>query len=353
MNSQCLKIIIFLLLLPLQGCQPVKLDKLSLPKDFGDDTQISLSLSTISISDSLLLSGAATSVTVTIRDTLNNIYTKNSLTIACSISGGVSDGSFSSVTDNQDGTYSLTLTSSTSGTASKVSCSINDQSITSTAPQLTVEFTPLAISGVALWLDASQLNLSNNDSVSSWTDLSGKDNHSEQATAGSQPTFLTGQLNSQPAVSFDGTDDFLQLTTAITMTPATVFIVGRYNASTTMPYMGNDTNNAFIGYAGGSVYYFSTIDNISVTNALPSSYQIYAANAYPTGTDSTISIDGASVVTGDLSLGASSILYIARRNAERFNGDIAEVIIYETNLSTAQVSQVESYLSDKYAITIP
>jgi len=42
-----------------------------------------------------------------------------------------------------------------------------------------------------------------------------------------------------------------------------------------------------------------------------------------------------------------------RRNAERFLGQIAEVIIYSTNISLADFTLVENYLSNKYGITVP
>lgn len=58
-----------------------------------------------------------------------------------------------------------------------------------------------------VWLDATQLGLSNGASVAEFTDVSGNGRHFVQATPSSQPTFLTSGINGLPAVEGDGVDD--------------------------------------------------------------------------------------------------------------------------------------------------
>jgi hypothetical protein len=53
-------------------------------------------------------------------------------------------------------------------------------------------FSPDDIASLFRWYDASQLALSDNDPVSSWTDLSANADHAVQATGTNQPTFKTG-----------------------------------------------------------------------------------------------------------------------------------------------------------------
>ena len=94
-------------------------------------------------------------------------------------------------------------------------------------------------SNLELWLDASDLSLSDGDDVSSWTDVSGNGN---DATAGNAPTFVSGgntsNLNGRAAVSFDGSDDYLSLSSNITSVDGTYFIV-------TIKPGGEDTGNAY------------------------------------------------------------------------------------------------------------
>lgn len=68
--------------------------------------------------------------------------------------------------------------------------------------------------GGDLLLDSRYLALNNNDAVSSWTNRANSSNNAAQATAANQPTYQTNQLNGNPAVSFDGSDDFVSWTAA-------------------------------------------------------------------------------------------------------------------------------------------
>ena len=73
-----------------------------------------------------------------------------------------------------------------------------------------------SIEGLALWLDASNIDglnnstLSDGDAIPVWNDLSGNENHGSQSDADSQPIVLATDLNGLDVVSFDGTNDYLQ-----------------------------------------------------------------------------------------------------------------------------------------------
>ena len=60
------------------------------------------------------------------------------------------------------------------------------------------------IEDLSLWLDASSLELEDGALVSSWTDLSGNENHATQDNDGNKPTFKTNILNGKPAIRFGG-----------------------------------------------------------------------------------------------------------------------------------------------------
>ena len=64
---------------------------------------------------------------------------------------------------------------------------------------------------VAVWLDASQLGLTNGDTVSTWSDLSGNSNDAVQGGSTVRPVFQTNQVNGLPSIAFDGTNDNLNI----------------------------------------------------------------------------------------------------------------------------------------------
>ncbi len=60
-----------------------------------------------------------------------------------------------------------------------------------------------------LWLKADTGVDATGGSVSAWTDQSGNDNSASQGNPAHQPGHQANALNGQPAVQFDGTDDYL------------------------------------------------------------------------------------------------------------------------------------------------
>lgn len=65
-------------------------------------------------------------------------------------------------------------------------------------------------------------SLNNNDAVSSWSNRNGS-NNAEQSASSNRPTYLTNDLNGCPAVSFDGSNDFLAWTGVNSATVMTIF----------------------------------------------------------------------------------------------------------------------------------
>jgi hypothetical protein len=87
---------------------------------------------------------------------------------------------------------------------------------------------PADIADCVLWLRADSLSLSDTDPVASWGDESGEGNNFVQATGGNKPLYRTGIIGGQPAVVFDGTDDFMTAphTASLNITsPHTCFFV--------------------------------------------------------------------------------------------------------------------------------
>ena len=227
-------------------------------------------------------------------------------------------------------------------------------------------FSPPKISGLKLWLKADSLSLSNNDPVASWTDSSGSGNDAAQSTAGNKPIFNTNIINSLPAVQFDGTDDFMTLAgnpipanndetiftviqptlnTASQKTYATII----HGQTATFFHVAKLSTNFWGTYTGGT-------GDLSSTNALVSGTNYLLGNtSKQDGTSCVLYQRGVQVASRAEQevgvTGASSGLGKDLVNANRqYAGYIAEVIIYDSVLSTGNRQKVDAYLINKYAL---
>ena len=70
------------------------------------------------------------------------------------------------------------------------------------------EFTPIQLSGLNLWLDATDYTTLtfNSGNISQWRDKSGSGRHASQGTASAQPEYLATGLGGRPTIRGDGTD---------------------------------------------------------------------------------------------------------------------------------------------------
>ncbi len=227
-----------------------------------------------------------------------------------------------------------------------------------------------------IWLDANQLTgLSNLDLVPTWTDESGNSNNATQGSSSRQPRYVTGAVNGLPALNFDGANDYVQIGAVPALESADMswFIVASANNNThtgillRCAYSGSSANkswwntyittntNAFLTYFRENTSSAMIVDPIpytagynSYTTVVDGSAQL---DAYKNGT--LIGSDPGTVTTTPsnhthLRIGANTITTNAY-----FNGRVAEVIVYNTNLGVAERTIVQNYISSKYAISIP
>jgi hypothetical protein len=224
---------------------------------------------------------------------------------------------------------------------------------------------PGGVAGAALWLDASRLTgISNGDAVATWTDASGNGHTAIQGASTSRPVYVASAVNGQPAVQFDGVNDYLQNTSFTTLSGqrgATAFVV--FQADTPSANLvafcesGRNVNSQVYGnlahaYATtgkwGRVAFTSR--NWTIWNSVYDGTQ--GSNAtrlklYLDGVGQTLTY-GATIPTV-LSTGAG---YDVGRpqgtNLAYWDGRIAEVIVYARTLSPSERLAVEGYLKTKY-----
>jgi hypothetical protein len=208
--------------------------------------------------------------------------------------------------------------------------------------------------------------------VSLWADQSASAKDVAQATAAAQPVYNTTSnlINFNPDLGLDGTNDVLS-NTAISHTAATngedMFAVVLPNAVAgvhnivglgNVASSSNSTEFRFIAnqlqYGAGNG--FTTITNTATSNGI---VQLANASRSNTGAGASLLLNGASVASNtiapmftldQLNIGARRI---TAANSQFFNGRIAEVAVYNRQLTTAERQKVASYLAIKYGITLP
>jgi hypothetical protein len=227
-------------------------------------------------------------------------------------------------------------------------------------------FDPAKISGLAVWLDASDASTlfnatsggslpANNAIVARWEDKSGNGRHFTRATA-NQPTRVTSAVNSKDAVRFVGAQ-------YITRTGGTfgaadivdVFFVSQ-TSDTAYVFLSSSTN--------GGAYYDATQNNGNsalggFNSPTVSQYRVNGANVTNTrsalltargSTANILSVIG-STVTGSAWEG----LELNYRHGGGFDvsdGYACELLIYSSSVSTADRNAIESYLGNKWGVTI-
>lgn len=193
------------------------------------------------------------------------------------------------------------------------------------------------ISGLLVRYSASDIEgLNDGDAVATWDDLVGTKDLT-QATSDYQPLYKTNIVNGQPALLFDGSNDVLL--TAYTVTGMrTIIVVAKYSAATFASFNGLltcGTNYVFIGY-GGQTYFLADLGtyytdgaeaNTNVTNA----WHVFAVKR------------GADYISSAVQVGKD------RTEAGRFwNGYVAEILVYDSNLSAEDFASINAYLKAKY-----
>lgn len=237
-------------------------------------------------------------------------------------------------------------------------------------------FNPMQVGGLKLWLDASDPNAngtlpSNNASISSWVDKSGNSNTVSQGSGSLQPIFKTNILNGKPVVRFDGVNDLMAKSSATALANQnTIFVVGTSNGNsfilgTFFDYSNNSATNTGINlfqegtprYVAG--FYDGTLHQATTgaTITLPATAVIYL---YNDGANGYIYKNGTlydSVASGNINNSGTRVYTIgALLNgvANYFlNGDVAEVIFYNSNLSSANKLLINRYLGNKWGISVP
>jgi hypothetical protein len=241
-------------------------------------------------------------------------------------------------------------------------------------------FAPSIVSGLQLWLDASDpwtLNettagtsgVSSGSSVKRWQDKSGNARHCTEATNG--PTRQVAAINGIDVLRFNGTSNFLQgSVTPVGGNTRTVFVVAKSATSSGQELVqlgiapASGSFNGFLlrqRYIGSDSFIGGDVrtNNLTVTSTqLPITSTFVACIVQTTNTSHQYFHNATSyTVSGSINSFTADPGYLigtAKSDSSStlgyWNGDVCEVLVYDTALSSANRSAVESYLMSKWGI---
>lgn len=243
------------------------------------------------------------------------------------------------------------------------------------------EFAPTALSGLQMWLDAADANtltIASDSNVSAWADKSGRANGVSQATASNQPSrYLTANgLSGMRFVAASGGDWFRGLfTTPLSTTKIAAFTVFEMTSNaqnyarvlSLSPLNSNDFINGAFGMniqrdIGASA--IKTNANSSESAAAAITYStMYVTSVVYDGTSNILNLNGSTIVSRAYNTGftisRSGIGFQAfsevSGSADRHDGAINEVILYNSNITPFDTQKVEGYLAWKWGLqgTLP
>ena len=234
-------------------------------------------------------------------------------------------------------------------------------------PPATLPFSPRNISGCQLWLDAadqSSMTLSGS-SVIVWNDKSGNGYHMNTLTptatwtgSATYPTIGTS-INGLQTVNFVAQSGLKQGTTLDGV--KNFFWVGRIAApigsgDVSFFLLGHDTHFDWHSNQYGGRFVHPELTQTGIYNASPTSLFTSDSSAVTNAPFSSVNMPSAPNVS---LLSVAGITGTTRyqgicydRNANLgWCGDLAEVVIFNSALTTSQRQQVEGYLAQKWGLT--
>ena len=249
---------------------------------------------------------------------------------------------------------------------------------------------PTQITGLQLWLDASDADtlfdatsggslVAADGTVKRWEDKSGNNRHATEAING--PQRKTAVQGGKDVLRFDGSNDslassdFLDLSAGQAITASAVMKRGATGSTHTIlckfdaTNIGSEEDGWFFrftntdalnaGFAKDGEY--TQRSSSSSVSASTFSVLAFKATAGSLTTSTVLYQDGVALSSSNSGSGqtldnTSYSMVIGRLpyqgvNYDFLNGDIAEIIIYDTALSDTEREAVENYLLAKWAIT--
>jgi autotransporter-associated beta strand protein len=243
-----------------------------------------------------------------------------------------------------------------------------DRNATDPSPPLE---SPADIPGLVLWLRAEDENYADGQAAPTWSDRSGSGNHGAAPSSGTRPVFRTNRVNGRPAFQFTRTaSQEFQLPLATfngmdSLNDMTLYSVAKWTGSgvpSGIFGVWNTTvgslNVHFEINSGGSLRHrVGAMDSVTVAAAVAGNEWAVLSGSMAGAGDNPLArlfkngqLIGSKVQSpGDTFLSDYHAMAVGSSNPGRnFNGDIAEMLLYNRDLDPAERAFLDGHLATRY-----
>ena len=212
-----------------------------------------------------------------------------------------------------------------------------------------------SIPDMAFWCSADDISGNDGDAIATWYGKTTVTNNLTQTTEAQKPILKKNIINGHAVARFDGSDDNMVFGTALTANPFHLFVVAKYNATGRVIVSGGGGalrvllgliagDNAISIIKSGAVV-LGTSSN-TLNNASFNLITLYYSNP-----NYGFRFNGVDAGTGSNAQTMNPATHVSKSDyGEYWNGDIAELIVFNRALSGGEFTTVEDYLAGKYAL---
>ena len=260
--------------------------------------------------------------------------------------------------------YSIVWSNASAGTYALTAIATDNLGGTtvSSPVYITNTFLPSALSGLKLWLNAEVGTTTNaSGQISVWADQSGNGKDARQTTSGNQPSINNGSLNGRPTVRFDGAQRYFTFpSTPFTgVTQAEAFVVLKADAEvapgTTWSLWNFGSSGGFEAYPDNVSRVREDFGSTSLFNLGDPSQPLTQYHIYNVASSAS---NWVGRINGKVLLSATnnsvqfpaSPTFGGAGGVSFFNGNVAEVLVYNRPLSGNERDAIGRYLAARYAL---
>lgn len=237
-------------------------------------------------------------------------------------------------------------------------------------------FDPKSITGLIMWLDASDSStitpasqpLADTGAITTWSDKSGLGQSMVQNNAVNRPTYLASGIGGKPAISFTRTgSQFMAGTFSHALTQCSMFFVGSVGnqndrmvslvtagnvgdfvgAAQFVPLLASSTTNVVANINGNVNQVGRTITNDTPFISHMSNNGTTLSHRVNNGTAATAS----QALNGTYGTMVFCSVFSNSYNSG-FTGRMAEILFYNRQVSDSENAAIIAYLSKKYGIAV-
>lgn len=215
---------------------------------------------------------------------------------------------------------------------------------------------PTEIANMIAWYDASAITDAEGTAIATWQDSgpNGYDLYQSVVPSRAYVTNNVGQINNKNFLYFDGANDFYTHGASTVYTqPNTFFVVYNCHGGATAYFIYDGTNsttrNTSWDSYGTQIAIYGGASLVSAVNSKVANQWFLTEDTY-NGASSGVITNEVTYLSGNAGSQSLSGLCVGHQfnNTYRFKGGIAEVIIYNANVSAGDRALLRQYFKGKY-----